>query len=51
MNAVIREEKRVNGQTTSYLQMYQEFIKGYKQYKEERVNQYTKAAKAESDEK
>ncbi|WP_422123892.1 hypothetical protein DHX103_03525 [Planococcus sp. X10-3] len=33
MTAIIKEEKRMDNPPKTYLQMYQEFINGYKQYK------------------
>ena len=37
MTTIIREETRMDNLPKTYLQMYEEYIKGYKQYKQERV--------------
>lgn len=36
MNALIQEEQKMDHLAKSYLQLYQEFISGYKQYKLEK---------------
>ena len=36
MNALIKEEQKMDHLEKSYLQLYQEFISGYKQYKMEK---------------
>lgn len=36
MNALIKEEQKMDRLEKSYLQLYQEFISGYKQYKMEK---------------
>lgn len=47
MTAIIKEETRMDNLTKTYLQMYEEFISGYKQYKMEKAAPYTKTEKAE----
>lgn len=37
MTANLNEETRLDGYTKTYLEMYQEFLEGYKQYKMEKA--------------
>ena len=37
MTAILNEETRMDGHTKTYLEMYQEFLEGYKQYKMEKA--------------
>ena len=48
MTAIIKEETRMDNITKTYLQMYEEFIVGYKQYKKEKAVPYTKTKKREA---
>ena len=48
MTAIVKEEKRMDNQTKTYLQKYEEHISGYKQYKMENAAIYTKTAKSET---
>ena len=45
MTAILKEETRMDKQTKSYLQMYEEYISGYKQYKMEQAALCAKTAK------
>lgn len=47
MTAIIKEESRMDNLTKTYLQMYEEFIVGYKQYKMEKDAPYTQTTKAD----
>ncbi|WP_416145224.1 hypothetical protein [Planococcus koreensis] len=47
MTAIIKEETRMDHLAKTYLQMYEEFIVGYKQYKKEKSTPYMKSVKAE----
>ena len=47
MTAIVKEEKRMDIPTKTYLQKYEEHIKGYKQYKIENASLYTKTEKRE----
>lgn len=47
MTAIIKEVNKMEAPAKTYLQRYQEFISGYKQYKTEKATPHTKAAKAE----
>lgn len=40
MNVVVKEDGRMAGQTKTYLQMYEEYLIGYKQYKMEKNTLY-----------
>lgn len=51
MNALIKEEQKMDHLTKSYLQLYKEFISGYKQYKLEKDSVQPSTLKAESAEK
>lgn len=46
MTAIIKEEKRMDTPAKSYLQMYEEYISGYKQYKREKEALSKKTEKA-----
>lgn len=46
MTAILKEEKRMDNPTKTYLQMYEEYISGYKQYKMEKAAVCAKTAKA-----
>ena len=48
MTAFMMKEKRMGNRTKTYLEVYEEFISGYKQYKMERETQSAKAEKADS---
>ncbi|MBT2572048.1 hypothetical protein [Planococcus sp. ISL-110] len=48
MTAVIMKENRMGNRAKTYLEVYEEFINGYKQYKMERDAQSAKAEKVES---
>ena len=47
MTAIIKEETRMEEHTKTYLEMYQEFLEGYKQFKMEKAVVYTTTAKGE----
>lgn len=47
MTAIMKEEKTMDAQTKTYLQMYEEFINGYKQYKMEKAEPWTKNEKSD----
>ncbi|WP_285228754.1 hypothetical protein [Planococcus sp. ISL-109] len=42
MTAIVKEEKSMDKLAKSYLQIYEEFISGYKQYKMEKTALCTK---------
>lgn len=46
MTAVIKEEKTMATSVKTYLELYQEFIVGYKQYKMEKAAPTTRVGKA-----
>lgn len=48
MTAVMMKEKRMSNRTKTYLEVYEEFISGYKQYKMDRQVQSDKAEKTDS---
>ena len=48
MTALVKEEKRMDNQTKTYLQKYEEHISGYKKYKMENVALYTKTETREA---
>lgn len=45
MTAMMKEEKRMDRSRKTYLEVYEEFINGYKQYKMEKMAHSTKAEK------
>lgn len=47
MTAILKEETTMDNPTKTYLQMYEEFISGYKQYKMEKAVVYTTTVKGE----
>lgn len=51
MAAVIKEEKRMDGPVKTYLERYQEFLGGYKQFKMEKEALSTKYKTINSREK
>ena len=51
MNAVVKEETRMENADKTYLQVYTEFINGYRHYKLEKTSLPPRAAQAESNEK
>lgn len=48
MAVVIKEDKRVDTSMKTYLERYQEFIGGYKQYKNEKVASTSNTQKPKS---
>lgn len=50
MTAIVKEEKRMDKPDKTYLQKYEEHIRGYKQYKMENAALYTKTKKQEAQE-
>lgn len=48
MTVMMKEEKRMDRTTKTYLEVYEEFINGYKQYKMEKETHSVKAEKARS---
>ncbi|HSJ37920.1 MAG TPA: hypothetical protein VK945_06865 [Planococcus sp. (in: firmicutes)] len=51
MTAILKEEKRMDTPAKTYLQIYEEYINGYKQYKMEKGALSTNTAKGELVEK
>lgn len=45
MTVMMKEEKRMDRAKKTYLEVYEEFINGYKQYKMEKETHSTKAEK------
>ncbi|MDQ0427418.1 hypothetical protein QOZ98_000243 [Planomicrobium stackebrandtii] len=48
MTAVIKEEKTMGATVKTYLEMYQEFIGGYKQYKMQKAVPAVKVEKTQN---
>lgn len=48
MTAMAKEEKRVDTTVKTYLERYQDFISGYKQYKNEKVASTSNTQKPKS---